>query len=117
MNRKLRQSVVAAAVGALVVTAAVAGVTTAGTPKPAAPSAGEGAPGALGQHLEQVRRAVPGNAGMAEEGPGSAAEAAFLERAYPADTISVGKVQSSQRTFQRVMAATRQADERQLAPG
>jgi len=116
MNRMLRQSVVAAAVGALVVTSAVAGVNSAGTSKPAAPVAGEGAPGALGQHLEQLRQTVPGNAGMAEEGPASAAEAAFLERAYPADTISVGKVRSSQRTFQRVMADTRRASERQLAP-
>ncbi|MBA2509795.1 MAG: hypothetical protein H0V32_14050, partial [Nocardioidaceae bacterium] len=49
-------------------------------------------PGSLGQHLDELKQAVPGDAGMSEEGPGAAAEAAFMERAYPADTISVRKV-------------------------
>ena len=45
-------------------------------------------PTALGKYLEKQREASPGN--IVEEGPASAAKAAFLERAYPADTISVG---------------------------
>ncbi|HEX6131134.1 MAG TPA: sialidase family protein [Actinomycetota bacterium] len=50
---------------------------------------GEFAGAALGQHLAELRQAVPGNAGMAEEGPASAAEAAFSARAYPDTTISM----------------------------
>ena len=41
-------------------------------------------PTELGKYLEKQREAVPGT----EEGPGSAAEAAFQARAYPADTPS-----------------------------
>ena len=117
MSRQLRQSLVAAVVGALAITLAVVGMNSAGTAPAAAPSASEGTPAALGQHLERLQRALPGDAGMAEEGPGSAAEAEFMERAYPADAISVGKVRSSQRTYARVLEATRQAGANRLAPG
>ena len=49
----------------------------------AVPARGEGPPA-----LERFK-ALPGNGGMAEEGPGGAADAEFRKRAYPADTISV----------------------------
>ena len=50
-------------------------------------------PTALGKHLEKLKEATPGNPGMAEEGPSSAAESAFFERAFPADTISVAQME------------------------
>ena len=56
-------------------------------------------PPALEQHLEDLMQAIPGNQGMSLEGPGSAAEAAFRERAYPADTISVAQVDRSKAAF------------------
>ena len=105
MNRSLRQSIVAATVAAVAVTGVAVGINQAGT-EPAAPSvAGEGAPGALGAHLEKLRRAAPGGAEILE-GPGSAAEAAFRERAYPDSTISVGKVDAAKESFQQVVAET-----------
>jgi hypothetical protein len=57
------------------------------------------APGALGQHLEKLKEALPGNQGMAGEGPSSAAEAEFMARAYPADTISVANMDAARAGF------------------
>ena len=56
-------------------------------------------PTALGRHLEALKEALPGNQGMAEDGPSSAAEADFLERAFPADTISVAQMNASRTAF------------------
>ena len=50
-------------------------------------------PTALGRISRIWQRHLPGNEGLEEEGPSSAAESAFLERAYPADTISVEQMQ------------------------
>ena len=50
-------------------------------------------PSALAAHLEDLAKTSPGNEGLEEEGPSSAAESAFLERAYPANTISVAQMQ------------------------
>ncbi|MEP6666987.1 MAG: hypothetical protein ABJA81_11110, partial [Nocardioidaceae bacterium] len=63
-------------------------------------------PAALSKHLEALREAIPGNEGMSEEGPMASAEAAFQQRAYPADTISVAKVQASMSAFKGVVADT-----------
>jgi hypothetical protein len=61
---------------------------------------GEGeAPAALGRHLEKLKEALPGNQGMAEEGPSSAAEDEFMTRAYPADTISVANMDAARSAF------------------
>src|SRR5687768_12887147 len=60
---------------------------------------GEAYPPALARHLEELAKTLPGNQGMAEEGPGSAAEAAFRARAYPADTISVGQMDRARTAF------------------
>ena len=54
-------------------------------------------PTALAAHLEDLAKTSPGNEGLEEEGPSSAAESAFLERAYPADTISVAQMQGGGR--------------------
>ncbi len=55
-------------------------------------------PTALGKHLEKLKEAVP----ETEEGPGSAAGAAFQERAYPADTISVAQMNGAASAFESV---------------
>ncbi len=52
-------------------------------------------PVALEQHLEKLKESLPGNGGNVAEGPNSAAEAEFLERAYPLDTISVSQMDRS----------------------
>ncbi len=60
MNRSLRQSATAIAVGVLAVTGLAAGINGAGTAPPQRAPAGEGQPGALGAHLQQLKRAAPG---------------------------------------------------------
>lgn len=52
-------------------------------------------PTALGKYLEKQREAVPGP----EEGPGSFAEVAYEQRAYPADTISVAQMNNAADAF------------------
>jgi hypothetical protein len=56
-------------------------------------------PPALGRHLERLKEAVPGNGGESNEGPWSAAEAEFLARAYPSDTISVAAMDAARTAF------------------
>jgi hypothetical protein len=115
MNRTLRQSLTAVAVTALAVTATVAGIHQAGVEPPSRVAASEGRPGALAAHLEQLKRAAPGGQEVLE-GPGSAAEAAFMERAYPASTTSVAKLNAAKASFQKVLATTA-ASEGALARG
>jgi hypothetical protein len=55
-------------------------------------------PTALAKHLEKLKEAVP----ETEEGPGSAVQAAFQERAYPADTISVAQMNGAASAFEAV---------------
>jgi hypothetical protein len=55
-------------------------------------------PTALAKHMEKLKEAAPGT----EEGPSSAAEAAFQERAYPADTISVAQMNGAASAFESV---------------
>jgi hypothetical protein len=61
-------------------------------------------PPAIERHLEKLREPVPGDEAMMPEGPGSAAESAFLERAYPAGTISVAQVDRSKAAFGAALA-------------
>ena len=56
-------------------------------------------PTALGKHIEKLMEAIPGTGGEPSEGPGSAAEADFLARAYPADTISVAQMDAARSAF------------------
>ena len=76
-----------------------------GSSRPAGSPRARGAPGALGAHLEELTRAAPQGQEILE-GPGSAAEAEFLKRAYPADTISLAKVEAAQESFRQVLATT-----------
>jgi hypothetical protein len=55
-------------------------------------------PVALGKHIEKLHEAVPGLE-ESREGPASAAEAAFIERAYPAETISVANMDAARAAF------------------
>jgi len=66
-------------------------------------------PGATGVHMEQLKEAVPGQEGMSPEGPGSAADFQFLQRAYPNDTISVAQMDAARSAFSAVAARTGQA--------
>ncbi len=116
MNRRLRQSLVAVTSAAVVAAAAVAAVHSSGTAPAPRAAAEEEMPGALGQHMEELMRAAPGGVEV-EEGPGSAADAAFEQRAFPADTISMAKVEASRATFRAVLATTRRAEARELLPG
>jgi hypothetical protein len=78
----------ALAVGIAGVTALVLGPAT----PQAAKARGEGPPALL-------KAAMPGNWGMAEEGPSDAADAQFMQRAFPSDTISVAQMDAARAAF------------------
>ncbi|MEJ3745433.1 sialidase family protein [Actinomycetes bacterium KLBMP 9797] len=100
MTRRRRQSLAGIAVGLLVVSTAVVVTHLSGTPAaPATVAAGGEMPGALGRHLENLRQAAPASSILNREGPASAAEAEFLERAYPDTTIAVAEVDGAKRAF------------------
>ena len=84
----------------LVLVAAVTGMAVLMSPGGAstAAPAGEGTP-ALAAHLAQLKQAVPGNGGMAKEGPASAADAAFAQRAFPDNTISLAETAGARAAF------------------
>jgi hypothetical protein len=104
-NRAIRQSVVAVTAVALAAGGLVAGLNAAGRQPPRAAVASEEGPGALAAHLEKLKRAAP-DGQETLEGPAGAAEAAFRARAYPASTISVGKVEAAKQAFAEVVDAT-----------
>ncbi len=56
-------------------------------------------PAALGRHLEELKKAVPGNGGESTDGPGGADDSAFLARAYPSDTISIAAMEAARTAF------------------
>ncbi|MEV1145832.1 exo-alpha-sialidase [Micromonospora sp. NPDC049799] len=100
MKRRSRHLLAGLAVAALVATTGAAGIHFTGTEAPAAAAVGDGElPNATGAHLERLRQAVPGSDGMSPDGPGSAAQQEFLERAYPADTISISQVDRSKAAY------------------
>ena len=55
-------------------------------------------PTALGKHLEELSKTIPGF-DESNEGRVSAAEAEFMARAYPADTISVTNMDTARKAF------------------
>lgn len=98
MSRK-RKRVLATGAGVLLAVAVVA----AGIARDGAP-AGEGlveqeVPTALAGHLDKLKQTLPGDQGMAGEGPAGAAEAAFQQRAYPDGTISVAEMNAARAAF------------------
>jgi hypothetical protein len=54
----------------------------------------EGRPAALARHLDRLK-ALPDNGGETLEGPGSAAEAAFQQRAYPDSDIPLARINAA----------------------
>jgi hypothetical protein len=56
-------------------------------------------PPALAKHLQELKQAIPGGGGESEEGPGSAAEAAFMQRAFPESTISVANMDAARQAY------------------
>jgi hypothetical protein len=100
MTRRRRQLLAGLTAAVLVTVAGIVGIHVSGDRGEANEAVGEGEmPTALARHLEQLREAVPGNAGMSEEGPGSAGDAAFFQRAYPADTIAISQVDRAKSAF------------------
>jgi hypothetical protein len=100
MTRRRRHGLAALAIAVLAAAAVGTLVVVSGASVAEESEAGEAElPGALAGHLEKLRQALPGNQGMAQEGPASAAEAAFLQRAYPAETISLAQAQAAQAAF------------------
>jgi hypothetical protein len=100
-RRRLRLLLAALATLALVAAAATAGIFAL-----RGEEGEEGAepefPAALGRHIEELHEAVPGNGGEPEEGPWSAAEAEFLQRAYPDSTIAVTDMNRARAGFTAV---------------
>jgi hypothetical protein len=70
-------------------------------------------PGKLAEHLEKLREAVPGNQGMAPEGPGVADAFDFFNRAYPGTTITMAQAEAAKTAFvqtkTRVLSAAAKA--------
>ena len=56
-------------------------------------------PTALGKHIEEFSKSIPGVGGEPEEGPSSAADAEFMARAYPTDTISVANMDAARAAY------------------
>ena len=55
-------------------------------------------PPALARHLERLK-ALPGNGGESVEGPSSAAEASFLQRAFPDADIPLARIAAARAAF------------------
>ncbi|TDC43850.1 sialidase family protein [Micromonospora sp. KC213] len=100
MKRRRRHLLACLAVGALVASTGFVGIHFSGAEAPATAAVGDGEmPGGLGAHLERLRRAAPGNDGMSPDGPGGAAQQEFLERAYPANAITIAQLDRSKAAY------------------
>jgi hypothetical protein len=86
-------------VAAAAVVAAVARSDQRSTQRLQPNAASEGAAPLMSARLARLSRLLPGDQGMAGEGPGGAAEQAFAARAYPADTISVAEMNGARAAF------------------
>ncbi len=105
MTRRRRQVLAGAISGVLVIGAAVVAITLSGTALPQSAARGDGEmPSALSLHLEKMRRAAPGNQGMAPEGPGSAQDAALAARVYPGDTLTVAQAENAKAAASRAFS-------------
>ena len=96
MTRR-RKRLALSGVSALVLVAvatALAVLSAGGGSSQAAPGELE-TPPALAAHLAKLKQALPGNQGMALEGPGSAAAAEYAHRSYPAPAISVSEMSTA----------------------
>ena len=94
MTRRRRHALAACGLTLALAVAAVAGLTLSGNSgTTAARSSGE-MPTALGAHLAELSKAIPGTGGESAEGPGSAEEQEFAALAYPDTDVSLAKLQA-----------------------
>jgi hypothetical protein len=103
MNKRVRTPLIL--VVAIVAVAAIAlgwAVFQARDQREAASLGEKNMPTALARHMEKLQEAIPGNGGEPEEGPASAAEAEFMARAYPADTITVGQMDAARQAYTKI---------------
>ncbi len=59
-------------------------------------------PAAVGQHMERLMQALPGNGGESREGPGSSDAEHFLALAYPDTDIPLARLHASRESSKRV---------------
>jgi hypothetical protein len=101
VRRRHRHFLTGLTVVALAAGLTVAGVTMSGAASPPSTLSGDAEmmPTALSRHLVKLRQSKPG--GMPVEGPGTAADAKFRERAYPAQTIKVEQIDKAKAASER----------------
>src|SRR5918993_1374661 len=92
MTRRRRQVLTGLLAMALTIVGGAIAIHSSGTTPAAATAAGE-LPALASAHM----RALPGNDGL--EGPAGGAEQAYLERAYPAGTISVTQMDRARASY------------------
>jgi len=109
MSRRLRAWLVALTVAALAVSGVSGTVVYLEHQRDAHEQGEPEFPASLGKHLEKLKEAIPGKGGESAEGPGSSADAAFAERAYPGDSVSVAQMDKAR-------AAWRKASQRKINP-
>jgi hypothetical protein len=103
VRRRQRQLLAGLAASVLVVSTGVIVTHFAGNTAPATAgiaSEGELTP-AMEGHLEALKRAAPASNEESLEGPGSAADAAFEARAYPAGTISRRQMDNARASYEK----------------
>ncbi|MEP6666814.1 MAG: hypothetical protein ABJA81_10230, partial [Nocardioidaceae bacterium] len=99
MSGRLRIWLVALTVAALAVTGVTGTVVYLEHQRDGLEQGDHEFPTSLGKHLEKLKEAIPGNGGESAEGPGSSADAAFAERAYPGDSISVAQMDKARASW------------------
>lgn len=62
-----------------------------------------GKPGALRDHLNKLRQALPASGPGISDGPGSPGEAGFMQRAYPDDDIPLARIEAARAAAQKVV--------------
>jgi hypothetical protein len=102
VRRRQRQLLAGLAAGILAVSGGVVATYFGGNPAPAASVASEGElTPAMEGHLDELKRAAPASDEESLEGPGSAADAAFEARAYPAGTISIRQMDNARQAYEK----------------
>jgi len=101
-GRRFREVLRTASIGVLVLALAVLQLVSFGNEEQVAQEGN--LPPALGRHLEKLRQAIPGNGGEPSDGPDSAADQAFFQRAFPDPDIPVTQIEFARQSFGRLKA-------------
>ncbi len=64
----------------------------------------DGRPAALARHLDSLKQTIPGNLGESPDGPGSAADQEFFQRAYPDADIPLANIQAARNAAAAIAA-------------